>query len=232
MKFLGLIVTKGAKSSTKSRSLYILLKILCVFVNLLNDCTRILSYQIILNPIKMKQITVLILVIFSTIHAQSQLKAVKVEPLFSLRYEHQLSKKISGQVGGTLTIFPLLITTVTITGISGGARIYQKEAMRGLYVHPIVSFTKVKTDNYDNSTELNKYFSLGCLIGHQWVASSGFTFDIGVGIANGMKIGADDNNDNEKTYLKGIHPKFTLGLGHTWGLEKKNSNGKKLKPIF
>lgn len=150
----------------------------------------------------------------------SQTTAIKIAPLISAKFEHQITDKATVQLGVGYSTLDFLGKN-NFTNFSGGIRIYALEALYGFYVHPIVTSSTVtsypSTIGASGSRKTtDQYFSYGIIFGHQRVQRSGFTFDRGIGFAYGQLISSTDSNPNPNRLFHKIIPKLNFAVGYAF----------------
>ena len=148
-------------------------------------------------------------------------QAIKVGPLgfilgnYNIRYEKGISEKGSFQVGANFYNYKLFGIKTAGYGADAGYRYYFREAINGGYVSPSLGF-QTNTTSVSASDDTSGSFSLlgiGATVGYQWVSSSNFVFDVGLGYGlNAQLIKSDVLN---KTYGGG-GIRFTFALGYAF----------------
>ncbi len=122
---------------------------------------------------------------------------------FNLTYEKTLGTTSSVLISGYYW-YKLFSVDVNIGGAGLGYRYYfthqNKPVPAGFYITPNVAFLFGRGDADDNTTLIRA----GAEIGYQWVWSSGFALDLGIGPSYYF------NKDEE---LRGILPSATLAIG-------------------
>lgn len=158
-----------------------------------------------------------VIVAFATA-ASAQSQVVKTNPLalafgnFNATYERVLNEKSSFLVSANYQ-YQLFGVDVSAFGVGAGWRYYfthaNKDVPAGFYVQPQagVNFGSANDSNYTT-------IGFGAEIGYQWVWSSGFVLDLGIGpqytVLSGEyeDIGFDSDG--------GILPSATLAIGYAW----------------
>ena len=151
--------------------------------------------------------------------ASAQSNIIKTNPFglaygnFNVTYERVLNPSASFLVKGNY-MYKLLGLDVSLAGLGVGYRYYithaKKEIPNGFYVNPQVAFAfgSIK-DNNDTSYSATN-FGIGAELGYQWVWSSGFTLDLGIGPM--YNFVSSDSSDS----ANGIAPALTLAIGYAF----------------
>lgn len=164
----------------------------------------------------MKNFTIafLLFIGFAFSATAQQTQAIKVGPLgfllgnYNLRYERALGSNSSLQLGANYYDYKIFDEKVSGFGIAAGYRYYFKEALRGPYVSPALTYSFNETLGY-------KYSDLGvdATIGYQWVTGGGFVIDLGLGYGRRFEVSKDDDLIND--YNRG-GVRFTFALGYAF----------------
>ena len=178
--------------------------------------------------IDMKKLFISLALLCTVIGSSAQTNIIKTNPItfafgnFNATYEKVLNSSSSlvfkGQYSYNLflmdEIYQLLgIDDVKSGGVGLGYRYYfthlKKEVPTGFYINPQASFSFGSTlDDYE-SRESATSLGLGAEIGYQWVWSSGFTLDLGIGpMQNFVSING--------VSASGLLPSATLSIGYAF----------------
>ncbi len=151
--------------------------------------------------------------------ASAQNNIIKTNPIglafgnFNVTYERVLNSSSSFLVKGNY-MYKLLGADVSLAGLGLGYRYYithaKKEIPTGFYVNPQLAFAfgNIKDSNGTSYSATN--FGIGAELGYQWVWSSGFTLDLGIGPM--YNIVSSDSSDT----ANGIAPAITLAIGYAF----------------
>ena len=178
--------------------------------------------------IDMKKLFISLALLCTVIGSSAQTNIIKTNPMtfafgnFNATYEKVLNSSSSlvfkGQYSYNLflmdEIYQLLgIDDVKSGGVGLGYRYYfthlKKEVPTGFYINPQASFSfgSAKVDN--GTKESMSTTALGAEIGYQWVWSSGFTLDLGIGpMQNFVSING--------VSASGLLPSATLSIGYAF----------------
>lgn len=181
---------------------------------------HILDHQIT-KIITMRKLmfTFLALIGFMTIaSAQSHSNVIKTSPLalafgnFNATYEKVLNEKSSFLVSANYQ-YRLFGVDVNAFGVGAGWRYYfthaNKDVPAGFYIQPQAGANFGNVDDFNYTS-----IGFGAEIGYQWVWSSGFVLDLGIGpqytILSGDYEEIDFDSDG------GVFPSATLAIGYAW----------------
>jgi hypothetical protein len=171
----------------------------------------------------MKKILVVLVLGVMMLNANAQTNVIKFNPLglafgyVNLSYEKTLSTKAALQINASLTSLDLLGTKYSGIGIGVDYRLYlspTKEAPRGMYFAPGLSFSSLTVENgSDKGT--GSVFALKGVLGHQWVWKSGFSLDLYGGVSYYLN---GDISLNGTSYGKfnGLMPALGVCVGYGW----------------
>jgi len=142
----------------------------------------------------MKKITLIL--IFLSFNAFSQKHILKTNPvgdifkIYNLGYELKVTEKSSAQI----TIYDHNFSNYSGYAISGEYRMYFKEALKGWFWGPNLTFLKVKdvTENLNN--ENYNLYGVNAEIGRQWFISKKITFDFLIGAGYGVYHNTIEND--------------------------------------
>ncbi len=166
-------------------------------------------------------ISLVVVVACFTVNAQ-QKNVVKTNPIslafgsFNASYERVLNSSSSVVVSGNY-MYKLFGSEVTAGGLGAAYRYYfthaKKAVPAGFYIAPEASFSfgSVKYNNQDSAGFSS--FGIGAEVGYQWVWSSGFTLDLGIGPMYRFIKGS---NTSSFSKTKGILPTATFGIGYAF----------------
>lgn len=111
-------------------------------------------------------------------------------------------------------MYKLFGADVTLGGLGAGYRYYfthaKKQVPSGFYVTPEAAFSFGSVKNNDGTRSSISTFGIGAEIGYQWVWSSGFTLDLGIGPMYQFVSG---NNTGTFERTNGILPVGTIAVG-------------------
>ncbi len=171
----------------------------------------------------MKKLFISLLVVVACFSANAQQKnVVKTNPFalaigsFNATYEKTLNSSSSILISGNY-MFKLFGQDVTAGGLGVGYRYYfthaKKEIPSGFYVMPeaVLSFGSIKDEN-DLKVGFSS-FGIGAELGYQWVWSSGFSLDLGIGPIYQF-ISGEDTSRFSKT--NAIVPTITVAIGYAF----------------
>ena len=187
-----------------------------------------LPNKILINMIDMKKLFISLALLCTVIGSSAQTNIIKTNPItfafgnFNATYEKVLNSSSSlvfkGQYSYNLflmdEIYQLLgIDDVKSGGVGLGYRYYfthlKKEVPTGFYINPQASFSFGSTLDDYKSRESATSLGLGAEIGYQWVWSSGFTLDLGIGP---MYSTISSNG----VAASGFVPSATLSIGYAF----------------
>ena len=176
----------------------------------------------------MKKLFISLALLCVVMGSGAQNNIIKTNPIgfafgnFNATYERVISSSSSlvfkGQYNYNLFLMDEIYKVIGLEdvksgGVGLGYRYYfthlKKEVPTGFYINPQASFSfgSAKVDN--SSKESLSILGLGAEIGYQWVWSSGFTLDLGIGpmysIASSNGLSAS-----------GLLPSATLSIGYAF----------------
>ena len=150
----------------------------------------------------------------------AQSNVVKTNPLgmafgdFNATYERVLGTSSSVLIKGQY-MYKLLGTDVSLAGFGLGYRYYITHANKpvpgGFYINPQVAFSFGSVTDDDDYKYDAKSVGFGAEIGYQWVWTSGFVLDLGIGPMYSKVTGGDDDDG-----FNGIMPSATLAIGYAF----------------
>lgn len=165
----------------------------------------------------MKKLFFSIALLCIIVGANAQNNLIKTNPIglalgnFNVTYEKVLNTSSSVLFKGQY-MFKLLGLDVNLGGVGVGYRYYithlKKEVPTGFYVNPQASFSFGSTSDFGESYSATS-FGIGAEIGYQWVWSSGFTLDLGLGPSYNV-VSSKGVSGN------GIIPSATLAIGYAF----------------
>jgi hypothetical protein len=172
-------------------------------------------------------IAVIALVGLGNVNAQKNV--VKVNPLglvfgsTEIGYERVLSEKSSVELAlayssSSVTLGGSTSSDATGFGAEGKYKFYfssSKDAPKGWYVAPVVTYTSTTAESGGSKGKLSS-FGGGALAGYQWVfggGDSGFALDLNFGA---QYVSAEASGDITSFDLSGFVPKLGLSLGYAW----------------
>ena len=166
----------------------------------------------------MKKLFISLALLCVVMGSGAQTNIIKTNPItfafgnFNATYEKVINSSSSLIFKGQY-MYKLLGLDVNLGGLGLGYRYYfthlKKEVPTGFYINPQASFSfgSAKVDN--SSKESLSILGLGAEIGYQFVWSSGFTLDLGIGpmysIASSNGLSAS-----------GLLPSATLSIGYAF----------------
>ena len=169
----------------------------------------------------MKKITFVFAFMFIMLGSSFAQQAIKVGPLgflfgnYNLRYEKALGEKTSFIVGGNYYNYKLFSVQTTGFGLDLGYRYYFKDAIKGAYVSPYLSYdfnsTTVSID--DDTTGKFSTAGISGIAGYQWIAGGGFVVDLGLGYGYSFQVSKDEILNN--TYGGG-GVRFLFSIGYAF----------------
>lgn len=111
-------------------------------------------------------------------------------------------------------MYKLLGADVSLAGLGLGYRYYithaKKEVPNGFYVNPQASFAFGSIKDTDGTSYSATNFGIGAELGYQWVWSSGFTLDLGIGPMYNF-VSSDSGSA-----ANGFAPSMTLAIGYAF----------------
>ena len=168
--------------------------------------------------IDMKKLFISLALLCTVIGSSAQTNIIKTNPItfafgnFNATYEKVINSSSSLIFKGQY-MYKLLGLDVNLGGVGFGYRYYfthlKKEVPTGFYINPQASFSfgSAKVDN--GTKESMSTTALGAEIGYQWVWSSGFTLDLGIGpMQNFVSING--------VSASGLLPSATLSIGYAF----------------
>ena len=151
--------------------------------------------------------------------AGAQSNIIKTNPIglafgnFNVTYERVLNPSSSFLVKGNY-MYKLLGADVSLAGLGLGYRYYithaKKEVPNGFYVNPQASFAFGSIKDTDGTSYSATNFGIGAELGYQWVWSSGFTLDLGIGPMYNF-VSSDSGSA-----ANGFAPSMTLAIGYAF----------------
>ncbi|MFD0991761.1 DUF3575 domain-containing protein [Tenacibaculum geojense] len=177
----------------------------------------------------MKKLLLSIAMVAVGFTANAQKNVVKANPLglaigvAELSYERAVSEKQSFELGIAYSSFDVTgdggdkVETSSI-GAEGKYKFYfssDKDAPRGWYAAPFVSYSTSSVDNDGTKGDINA-FAGGALAGYQWVfggGDSGFALDLNFG-AQYMSVSTSGNISSVS--IDGFLPRLGVSLGYAW----------------
>ena len=168
--------------------------------------------------IDMKKLFISLALLCTVIGSSAQTNIIKTNPItfafgnFNATYEKVINSSSSLIFKGQY-MYKLLGLDVNLGGVGFGYRYFfthlKTEVPTGFYVNPQASFSFGSTlDDYE-SRESATSLGLGAEIGYQWVWSSGFTLDLGIGP---MYSTISSNG----VAASGFVPSATLSIGYAF----------------
>ncbi|HMS70582.1 MAG TPA: DUF3575 domain-containing protein [Saprospiraceae bacterium] len=160
-------------------------------------------------------LSLFVLFLLFTNIATSQSAVVKTSPIglafgnFNVTYEKVLNSSSSALVSANY-IYKLFGIKVGTFGLGAGYRYYithaKKDVPKGFYIQPQVGFSIGNADDFKYNS-----ISFGAEIGYQWVWTSGFSLDLGIGPSYTNYGGDFDSIGFDGG--SGILPTGTLAIG-------------------
>jgi len=149
----------------------------------------------------MKKILLTLSIIVAVFASSTAQQAVKVGPLgfilgfYNVKYEKALSDKGSFQIGGNFYNYKLFDIKTTGFGLDAGYRHYFREAIKGAYVSPVLSYDFNSTSVSTIDDTKGKFSTLGIsgMFGYQWISGGGFVVDLGLGYGYSIEVSKDDS---------------------------------------
>ncbi|MEJ6950744.1 hypothetical protein [Natronospora cellulosivora (SeqCode)] len=128
----------------------------------------------------------------------------------TINYENVLSDSNSFKVGGSISSLNALDYNYSGFGLKGEYRFYrEEEAPKGMYYGPISSFSFLAME--DNYSKVNlSLFTIGGVVGYQWIYDSNITLDLSGGINYCI---ANISDDYYQVPFSGILPALYLTVG-------------------
>lgn len=130
-----------------------------------------------------------------------------------ITYERVISPSSSFLVKGNY-MYKLFGLDVSLAGLGAGYRYYithaKKEVPPGFYANPLVSAAFGRIKDSDGSSYSATTAGVGAELGYQWVWSSGFTLDLGIGPMYNFVFSDSESAGN------GFTPSVTLAIGYAF----------------
>lgn len=169
----------------------------------------------------MKKLLFSIAIMFVVLGSSFGQQALKLGPFgfilgnYNLRYEKALSEKGSFLVGANYYDYKLFDINTTGFGLDAGYRYYFKEAIKGAYLYPYLSydFNSTNVSIVDETSAKYSLLSLSAMAGYQWVFGGGFVMDLGFGYGYRFEVSKDDSLVND--YSNG-GVRFLFNIGYAF----------------
>ncbi|NER15699.1 DUF3575 domain-containing protein [Spongiivirga citrea] len=175
-----------------------------------------------------KNLLLVLIALLGCFSASGQQNVVKVNPLglafgaAQFSYERAISDKGAFEVSLAYTrinaSFGVDEAKATGFGAEGKYKFYfssSKEAPRGWYAAPVVSYSSASAESGSSSGDVSA-FSGGAVAGYQWVfggGSTGFALDLNLGA---QYVSASTSGDVSGVDIDGILPRLGVSIGYAW----------------
>lgn len=176
----------------------------------------------------MKKVLLTVAILASGFFVQAQKNVIKANPLGLLfgsaqfGYERAIGSKQSLELSAAFSSVKVTVGGSESKNLGYGAeakyKLYfssSKQAPRGWYGSPFVSFSSTKYDLANEKKASATTYGGGLLAGYQWVfggGNSGFSLDLNFG-AGYYSVNSDEG---VSLNLKGLLPRVGLALGYAW----------------
>lgn len=178
----------------------------------------------------MKKVLIIAAFALASLGINAQENVIKVNPLglafgaAELGYERALNDKSSLEVSlayssSDATFSSGEVEKATGFGAEGKYKLYfssSKDAPRGWYAAPTVSYASSSVDSSLGDTGKFSFFGVGAIAGHQWIfggRDSGFALDLNLGF---QYISASTSGSITGISIDGVLPRLGLALGYAW----------------
>lgn len=161
----------------------------------------------------------LLLNIFLGAYADKQVN-VRVSPsvLFGV-----LNAKVDIKVAKNIAVGPIVDYAIWLLdyyslGLGANLHLSGKDIMQsdGWYLNPYATYADGRF-KFDASSAKLSNKTVGLILGHQWIAKSGFNFRIGFGVQhNSSKIFASNGDDEASVFSGNIVPDFSMTFGQVF----------------
>ena len=168
----------------------------------------------------MKKLILSLVFVAFAFSMSAQSNVVKTNPLalafgnFNATYERVLGTSSSVLISGQY-MYKLLGIDVSLAGFGIGYRYYfthiNKPVPGGFYINPLAKMSFGSATNDDGDTYDAKSVGVGVELGYQWVWTSGFVLDLGIGPMYSKVKGANDSEG-----FTGTLPSATLAIGYAF----------------
>lgn len=143
--------------------------------------------------------------------------------LFSAQYERRISPSGSWALGASYWGLSVASYEFTSIGVNGAYRFWPgSHALEGFYVGPIAAFdsasaTVTEPFSGQKGEASAALFSLGGLVGYQWVWDGGFLIDLAIGVQDVFgTLEGKAGNTTVKVDVTGVGFAGRFALGYAW----------------